>query len=93
MSIQSEVTRIQNLRNRLRTKLIALGLVSSSSADLEDCVEAIENFVPILQDDTTSKKYKLGMDNGVFYTEEVSTGTAMKLSGYGINNGVFYTGG
>ena len=41
MSIQTEITRLQGLRNALRTKLVALGL-ATSSADLEDCVTAVE---------------------------------------------------
>ena len=41
MSIQTEITRLQGLRNALRTKLVALGLVTSS-ADLEGCVTAVE---------------------------------------------------
>lgn len=41
MSIQTEITRLQNLRNELRTKLVALGL-AVSTADLEDCVTAVE---------------------------------------------------
>ena len=41
MSIQTEITRLQGLRNTLRTKLVALGLVQSS-ADLEDCVNAVD---------------------------------------------------
>lgn len=41
MSIASELTRIQNLRNALRTKLVSL-LGISSSADLEDCVTAVQ---------------------------------------------------
>ena len=41
MSIQSEITRIQGLRNTLRTKLVSIGLVQSS-ADLEDCVTAVD---------------------------------------------------
>lgn len=41
MSISTEITRLQSLRNALRTKLVSmLGL--SSSADLEDCVTAVE---------------------------------------------------
>ena len=40
MSIQSEITRIQSLKNTLRTKLVSIGLVQSS-ADLEDCVTAV----------------------------------------------------
>ena len=41
MSIATEITRISTLRNRIRQKLVTLGLVSSSS-DLEDCADAIE---------------------------------------------------
>lgn len=41
MSIQTEITRLQGLRNTLRTKLISFGLVQSS-ADLEDCVTAVD---------------------------------------------------
>ena len=41
MSIQSEITRIQGLKNTLRTKLVSIGLVQSS-ADLEDCVTAVD---------------------------------------------------
>lgn len=42
MSIATEVSRIQGLRDTLRTKLVALGLAQSSDK-LEDCVEAVEN--------------------------------------------------
>lgn len=42
MSIQSEITRIQSLKNTLRTKLVSIGLVQSS-ADLEDCVTAVDS--------------------------------------------------
>lgn len=41
MSIQAEITRLQGLRNTLRTKLVSFGLVQSS-ADLEDCVTAVD---------------------------------------------------
>lgn len=41
MSIQTEITRLQGLRNSLRAALVALGL-AQSSADLEDCVGAVE---------------------------------------------------
>lgn len=41
MSIATEITRLQNLRNRLRTKLVALGM-ASSVADLSGCVDAVE---------------------------------------------------
>lgn len=41
MSIASEISRLQGLRNSLRAALVALGL-AQSSADLEDCVTAVE---------------------------------------------------
>lgn len=41
MSIQTEITRLQGLRNALRTKLVSFGLVQSSS-DLEGCVTAVD---------------------------------------------------
>lgn len=41
MSIQTEITRLQGLRNTLRTKLVEIGLVQSS-ADLESCVTAVD---------------------------------------------------
>ena len=44
MSIANEITRIQNLRNTLRTKLVSM-LGISSTADLEDCVSAIDAIV------------------------------------------------
>lgn len=40
MSIASEITRLMNLRNTIRSKLVSLGLVSSS-ADLDTCTDAI----------------------------------------------------
>ena len=42
MSVQSEITRLTGLRNSIRTKLIALGILSSSSADLDDCATGID---------------------------------------------------
>lgn len=41
MSISTEITRITNLRNKIKTKLVAWGLVQSS-ADLSDCANAID---------------------------------------------------
>lgn len=42
MSIQSEISRIEVLRNKIRTKLVAFGLVQSA-AKLEACVTAVES--------------------------------------------------
>ena len=44
MSISTEITRLQTLRNRLRTKLVALGL-AQSNAVMSDCVTAVEGIV------------------------------------------------
>lgn len=84
MSIQTEITRLQNLRNTLRTKLVALGLVAST-ADLEDCVTAVDdianNGAVSKTLDTTTKSYTVpkGMHNGsgvVQIVTEEKTATA-----------------
>lgn len=41
MSIATEITRLQNLKANLRTKLVSM-LGIASSADLEDCVTAVQ---------------------------------------------------
>lgn len=43
MSVSSEVSRLTTLRNSIRTKLIALGVISDTSADLEDCYTGINS--------------------------------------------------
>lgn len=69
MSISTEITRLQGLRNALRTKLVALGLVQST-ADLEDCVTAVEsisdNGAVSKKLDTVTKSYTVpaGYHNG-----------------------------
>jgi hypothetical protein len=42
MSIATEITRLQGLRNTIRAKLLALGLISDSAADLSDCIGAVD---------------------------------------------------
>lgn len=42
MSIATQISRITGLRDRIRTKLLALGVIQDNSADLEDCTDAIE---------------------------------------------------
>ncbi len=41
MSIQTEITRLQSLKAAIRSKLVAMG-ISSGSATLEECKDAIE---------------------------------------------------
>ncbi len=42
MSVSEQITRLQGLRDRLRTKLSGMGL-AESTADLEDCTVAVES--------------------------------------------------
>lgn len=69
MSIQTEITRLQNLRNALRTKLVALGIASSTAA-LEDCVTAVEGITDngavakTLDATATSYAVPKGLHNG-----------------------------
>lgn len=42
MSISLEISRLQGLRNAIRTKLIAMKIIANSSATLEECKDAIE---------------------------------------------------
>ena len=44
MSVQTQITRIQTARNKLREKLAALGLVDSA-AKLEACADAVDGIV------------------------------------------------
>lgn len=53
-SIASEITRIQGLRDRLRTKLVSLGLVGAL-ADLEDCTEAVEGIASVAETEYSVK--------------------------------------
>lgn len=84
MSIQTEITRLQNLRNALRTKLVALGLVASTAA-LEDCVTAVEGITDngavskTLDVSSTSYTVPKGLHNGsgkVQIVTEEKTATA-----------------
>ena len=42
MSIQTEITRLQGIKAAIRSKLVAMGIISSGSATLEECKDAIE---------------------------------------------------
>lgn len=84
MSIQTEITRLQNLRNALRTKLVALGL-AESTASFNDCVTAVEditdNGAVAKTLDTTATSYTVpkGLHNGsgvVKIVTEEKTATA-----------------
>lgn len=89
MSIQSQIERLQGLRNTLRTKLIALGLVSSN-AKLEDCIEAVDDMPnrgavsQTLDTATTSYAIPAGYHNGngqvnIVLEEKTATPTATAI--------------
>lgn len=69
MSVSEQITRLQGLRDRLRTKLSGMGL-AESTADLEDCTEAVEgiadNGAVSKKLDTTTTSYTVpaGFHNG-----------------------------
>ena len=42
MAISTQITRLSGLRDQIRTKLISMGLVTSS-AKLDDCADAIDD--------------------------------------------------
>lgn len=43
MSLATEITRITDLRNTIRTKLVNLGIITDSNANLSACSTAINN--------------------------------------------------
>ena len=69
MSVSEQITRLQGLRDRLRTKLTSLGL-TEAAADLEDCTTAVEgiadNGAVSKKLDTTTTSYAVpaGFHNG-----------------------------
>lgn len=56
MSIATQITRLQNLRNRLRTKILGLGLNQDPELDLDDCVGIVEG-IGGTQNITTTNTY------------------------------------
>lgn len=96
MSIQTEITRLQGLRNNLRTKLVALGLVQSA-ADLEDCVTAvdgIENRGAVegsISDVSTNYTVQAGYHNGQGKVG-IAAAEKLKLIASNIKSGVTILG-
>lgn len=68
MSMSSEITRITSLRNRIRTKLVSLGVINDSSADLEDCADGVDSITG-----TYSER--------VFVSDSEATGGYFSLNG------------
>ena len=96
MSIASEISRIQGLRNDLRTKLVSLGL-AQSSADLEDCVTAVEgsanNGAVSANISTVAQVYTVpsGYHNGSG-TVQIATAEQQKIIADNIKHGITILG-
>lgn len=69
MSVSQQITRLQNLRNRQRDKLVSMGL-ADETADFEACTQAIESVTNVgavsetLDTATTSYTVPKGYHNG-----------------------------
>ena len=96
MSIATEISRIQGLRDALRTKLVSLGLAQSSDK-LEDCVDAVENIADngavSGNISTVSQRYTVpaGYHNGQGGVQIASTEQAKIIQG-NIKSGVTILG-
>lgn len=96
MSIATQITRITGLRNRIRTKLISLGLISNQSADLEACTTAIETLSGediVIKYDSVTKNNETSLlvdcpDNShrfakvfvIVSTSDITTGNVIKTA-------------
>jgi hypothetical protein len=89
MSVTSQITRLQAIKVAVRIKLIALGIISDSSATLDACATAIDaianNAAVNATLDTTNKSYTIpaGYHNGngaVAITTETKVATPSGVS-------------
>lgn len=82
MSISTQITRLQMIRNAIRDALIALGVITDSSADFEDCQTAIERIknrgeIAVTLDTVTKSKT---IDSGYYKGGSVSIVTQEKTA-------------
>ena len=85
MSLASEITRIANLRNTIRSKLIALGIISDSSANLSACTTAISGINTLSLTTPTiaiSPTLSLNSTTGVVTASGSAYGTVTAGKGY-----------
>ena len=74
MSIATQISRLTNLRNRIRTRLITLGALNNQSADLSTCTNAIEGLSGIhpawhMESTTVTNWYDQGNNKYYFKIE------------------------
>ena len=79
MSIATQISRLTTLRNNIRTKLIALGIISDSSADLDDCYTGINGITGRTSSDLTVSGATVSVPKGYYNSaasKSISSGSA-----------------
>lgn len=79
MSIATQLSRLTTLRNNIRTKLINLGIISSSSAQLQDCYDGINGITGRTSSDLTVSGATVTVPKGYYNataTKSVASGSA-----------------
>lgn len=82
MSISTQITRLQTIRNAIRETLISWGVITNSAADFEDCQTAIESIknrgeIAVTLDTVTKSKT---IDSGYYKGGSVSIVTQEKTA-------------
>lgn len=82
MSISTQITRLQTIRNAIREALISWGVITNSAADFEDCQTAIESIknrgeIAVTLDAATKSKT---IDSGYYKGGSVSIVTQEKTA-------------
>lgn len=82
MSISTQITRLQTIRNAIREALISWGVITNSAADFEDCQTAIESIknrgeIAVTLDTVTKSKT---IDSGYYKGGSVSIVTQEKTA-------------
>lgn len=80
MSITSEITRLTNLRNNIRTKLIALGVITNTNATLSDCYTGINGIPAKSSSDLTVSTATVNVPAG-YYKENASKAVTTTTKG------------
>lgn len=73
MSISTEITRLTTLRNNIRIKLKALGIVSSDTATLNDCYTALNGVVKKTSSDMTASGASVTAPAGYYASAQIKS--------------------
>ena len=88
MSIATEISRLTTLRNNIRTKLIALGVISNTSADLSACYTGINGITGRSAATITPGTSDQTISSGVYLTGAQTIRGDANLTSSGIRQGV-----